>query len=45
MLPFSLSFLASGLLMTIGWVALEIPPGPGAGVTYTLPANGAGGGP
>ena len=45
MLPFSLSFLATGLLMTIGWVALEIPPGPGAGVTYTLPATGAGAGP
>jgi aminobenzoyl-glutamate transport protein len=45
MLPFSLSFLVAGLLMTVGWVALEIPPGPGADVTYTLPASGAGAGP
>jgi aminobenzoyl-glutamate transport protein len=40
MLPFSISFVVVGLLMTVGWVALEIPPGPGADVTYTLPAAG-----
>lgn len=37
MLPFSISFLIAGLLMTLGWVALDIPLGPGASVSYALP--------
>lgn len=37
MLPFTLGFLSTGLLMTVGWVALEVPLGPGAAVLYTMP--------
>jgi len=28
-----------GLALTIGWVALDLPPGPGATVGYTLPGQ------
>jgi aminobenzoyl-glutamate transport protein len=38
MLPYSLAILLVGLSLTIGWVALDLPPGPGATVHYTLPA-------
>jgi aminobenzoyl-glutamate transport protein len=38
MLPYSLGILLVGLSLTIGWVALDLPPGPGATVHYTLPA-------
>jgi aminobenzoyl-glutamate transport protein len=38
MLPYSLGILLVGLALTIGWVALDLPPGPGATVHYTLPA-------
>jgi aminobenzoyl-glutamate transport protein len=37
MLPFSLTFLLAGLVMTFGWAALELPLGPGAEVGYTIP--------
>lgn len=37
MLPFSIGLLISGLAMTIGWVALDLPLGPGASVGFTLP--------
>jgi aminobenzoyl-glutamate transport protein len=37
MLPYSLIFLVSGLLMTMGWVWLELPVGPGAPVGFALP--------
>ncbi len=37
MLPYSLAFLAAGVLLTIGWVALDLPLGPGAGIHYLLP--------
>ena len=37
MLPYSLAFLLSGLLMTMAWVALELPVGPGAAVRFVLP--------
>lgn len=37
MLPFALSFMAVGLLMTLSWVALDLPLGPGAQVYYTPP--------
>ena len=37
MLPFSLAFLLAGLAMTFGWAALELPLGPGAEVSYTIP--------
>lgn len=38
MLPYSLGILVVGTALTIGWVALDLPPGPGATVHYTLPA-------
>ena len=43
MLPYSLTFLAAGLAMTAGWVALDLPLGPGEGVRYALPGGPAGG--
>jgi aminobenzoyl-glutamate transport protein len=39
MLPFSLTFLLAGLVMTFGWAALELPLGPGAEVSYTIPLH------
>jgi aminobenzoyl-glutamate transport protein len=32
MLPYSMGLLAAGLALVIGWVALDVPLGPGAGV-------------
>jgi aminobenzoyl-glutamate transport protein len=40
MLPYSLSFLVAGLLMPVGWVALDLAVGPGATIEYTLPDAG-----
>jgi aminobenzoyl-glutamate transport protein len=37
MLPYSVWILIIGTIMTIAWVALNIPLGPGAGVHYALP--------
>ena len=37
MIPYSIWLLISGLAMTIIWVALGIPLGPGASVAYSLP--------
>ncbi len=37
MLPYALSFMAVGLVMTMGWVALDLPLGPGAQVFYQPP--------
>jgi len=39
MLPYALSFMGAGLLMTVGWVALDLPLGPGAQVYYTPPVE------
>jgi len=39
MLPYALTFMAAGLLMTVGWVALDLPLGPGAGVFYAPPVE------
>jgi aminobenzoyl-glutamate transport protein len=36
MLPYSIGLMIAGLLMTIGWVVLDIPLGPGAGVFISL---------
>jgi aminobenzoyl-glutamate transport protein len=38
MIPYSVGILIVGLLLTIGWVALELPLGPGAEVSYSLPS-------
>ena len=40
MLPYAAAFMVTGLLMTVGWVMLDIPVGPGAPVHYTPPALG-----
>jgi aminobenzoyl-glutamate transport protein len=35
--PFSIAFYLAGAALTAIWVALEIPVGPGAAVSYVLP--------
>jgi len=37
LLPLSIAFFLGGAALTAIWVALEIPVGPGAGVSYVLP--------
>lgn len=37
MLPYSIWILITGVALTVGWVALDLPLGPGATVGYTLP--------
>lgn len=37
MLPYSFAFLVGGLLLTIGWVWIGLPVGPGAPIGYVLP--------
>jgi hypothetical protein len=37
MLPYALTFMALGISMTVAWVALDAPLGPGASVFYTAP--------
>lgn len=37
MLPYALSFMAVGLALTMAWVSLDLPLGPGAQVYYTPP--------
>lgn len=37
MLPYSLWLLIAGLVMTFAWVYIDLPLGPNAGVSYTLP--------
>ena len=39
MLPYALTFALAGMAMTVAWVALDLPLGPGAGVHYTPPAG------
>jgi len=38
MIPYSLWFLVFGMAMTVGWVFLDLPLGPGAQVSYEIPA-------
>ncbi len=45
MLPYSIGLLLSGLAMTIGWVVLDLPLGPGAGVFMEVPTTVAPTGP
>ena len=40
MLPYALSFMLVGLAMTMAWVTLDLPLGPGAEVFYIPPAGG-----
>ncbi len=37
MLPYALCFMVAGIGMTVGWVMLDLPLGPGAQVHYTAP--------
>ncbi|MGD9815766.1 MAG: AbgT family transporter [Hyphomonadaceae bacterium] len=37
MIPYSIWILVIGILLTFGWVYLDLPLGPGAVVDYTLP--------
>ena len=39
MLPYSIGLMVAGLLMTIGWVVLDLPLGPGAGVFIDAPGG------
>jgi aminobenzoyl-glutamate transport protein len=39
MLPFSIGLLVSGLALTIGWVVLDLPLGPGASVFMEVPTT------
>ena len=39
MLPYSIGLMAMGLAMTIGWVALDLPLGPGASVFMEVPTT------
>lgn len=36
-LPFAVSFYLAGMALTVIWVGLELPVGPGASVTYSVP--------
>ena len=37
MLPYSIALMATGLALTIGWVVLDLPLGPGASVFADVP--------
>ncbi|KLE33912.1 AbgT family transporter [Aurantiacibacter luteus] len=39
MIPYSVGILAVGLALTVGWVVLDLPLGPGAGVFTELPTG------
>jgi len=39
MLPYALCFMATGIAMTVGWVAFDLPLGPGAQVFYHVAAH------
>lgn len=39
MLPYSVGLLLAGLAMTIGWVVLDLPLGPGAEVFMEVPTT------
>ncbi len=41
MLPFSIGLMVSGLALTIGWVVLDVPLGPDAGVFIEIPTASA----
>jgi len=39
MIPYSMLLLLTGLILTVGWVALDLPLGPAASVDYRLPGH------
>jgi aminobenzoyl-glutamate transport protein len=42
MLPYALCFMLVGISMTVGWVALDLPLGPGAQVYLESPTGNLG---
>ncbi len=40
-LPFAIAFYLAGVVITAGWVAFDLPLGPGTGVEYRLPTPSA----
>ncbi|MDJ0922634.1 MAG: AbgT family transporter [Henriciella sp.] len=40
MIPYSVLLLVTGLALTVFWVYLDLPLGPGAPISYTLPGAG-----
>jgi aminobenzoyl-glutamate transport protein len=40
MIPYSILLLLTGLALTVGFVYLDLPLGPGAPIGYTLPGGG-----
>ena len=41
MVPYSVTFLIAGMVMILGWTALDLTLGPGTSVGYVLPTIGA----
>ena len=41
MLPYALCFMATGIMMVVAWVALDLPLGPHAQVFYPVASHGA----
>jgi aminobenzoyl-glutamate transport protein len=39
MLPYSIGLLVSGIVLLMGWVALDLPLGPGASVHIPIPTT------
>jgi len=37
MIPYALCFMVAGITLTVGWVLLDLPLGPGAQVYYAQP--------
>ncbi len=40
MIPYSIWIMICGLTLTVGWVYLDLPLGPGAPISFTLPGAG-----
>ena len=40
MAPYAFTFMALGIAMVVGWVAFDLPLGPGAHVFYAPPHGG-----
>ncbi|WP_293676668.1 AbgT family transporter [uncultured Phenylobacterium sp.] len=39
LLPLAMAFYVVGIALTVGWIVLDLPVGPGATVAYSLPAR------
>lgn len=40
MIPYSIGIMITGLVLTVGWVFLDLPLGPGAPISFTIPGTG-----